>query len=196
MFAAVPTAVVLNGVLEVNGTRKSDTIEVAVDVVDATKVNVTISGVAAPMQFNLAELSGGVHVVGGNGSDLISVVGLSLACHLVGGNGSDTLTGAGGDDILEGGNGKDTLFSLLGADRLYGGNGIDALDGGDGDDLLDGGKGRDLLTGGLGADNFLGRDKVNELLDMAVEDIHTDLSLVDDALGVVDHVLDIFKGLF
>ena len=44
MFAATPTAVVLNGMLEVTGTRRSETIEVSVDLADATKVNVSITG--------------------------------------------------------------------------------------------------------------------------------------------------------
>lgn len=207
LFAAVPTAAVLDGVLEVTGTRRAETIEVSVDVVDSTKVNVAITG-AETQQFNLADFAL-VRVNGGNGADVISVLGLRCELfggngrdtlmadtgdnHLDGGNGRDTLTAGAGIDMLIGGNGKDTLLSGAGADTLSGGNGKDTLDAGDGDDTLDGGKGRDLLTGGLGADHFLGRDKVAEILDMSLDDTHTDLSLVN---GLIDGFVDLFEDLF
>ena len=193
MFAAVPTAVVLNGMLEINGTRRAETIEVSVDVLDSTKVNVAITG-AQTQQFNLLEIAAGIRVNGANGADVISVIGLSLPCELNGGNGRDTLTSGAGADLLLGGNGKDILLSLAGIDRLNGGNGKDTLDGGEGDDTLDGGRGIDLLTGGLGADLFLGRDKARELFDMnPLDDTHTDLSLVN---GLIDGVLNLFEDLF
>jgi Ca2+-binding RTX toxin-like protein len=192
MFAAAPVAVVVNGMLEVTGTRRSETIEVSVDVVDATKVNVSITG-AATQQFNLVDIAAGIRVNGGSGNDVISVLGLDLNCELAGGNGRDTLLSGAGADLLLGGNGKDILMAFAGIDRLNGGNGKDTIDGGDGDDTIDGGRGRDLLTGGLGADVFLGRDKAFELLDMTIEDVHTDLSAVDHLL---DDFLDLFGGLF
>jgi Ca2+-binding RTX toxin-like protein len=195
LCAATPTAVVVNGMLEVTGTRRAETIEVSVDVVDSTKVNVSITG-AATQQFNLVDIAAGVRVNGASGGDVISVLGLSLPCELSGGNGRDTLLSGAGADLLLGGNGRDILMSLAGMDRLNGGNGVDTLDGGDDDDTLDGGRGRDLLTGGLGADLFLGRDKALELIDLTLDDTHTDLSLLDDALGLVDDFLDLFQGLF
>ena len=192
MFAAAPIALVVDGMLEVTGTRRSEAIEVSVDVVDATKVNVSITGVAT-QQFNLLEIAAGIRVVGGSGNDVISVLGLSLACELNGGNGRDTLLSGAGADLLLGGNGKDILMALAGIDRLNGGNGKDMLDGGDVDDTIDGGRGLDLLTGGLGADVFLGRDKAVELIDMALDDVHTNLALVD---GIIDGFIDIFDDLF
>jgi Ca2+-binding RTX toxin-like protein len=192
MFAADPTALIVGGVLEIIGTRRSEAIEVSVDVVDATKVNVSITGVAT-QQFNLLDIAAGIRVVGGSGNDLISVVGLALACELSGGNGRDTLLSGAGADLLLGGNGKDILMALAGIDRLDGGNGKDTLDGGEGDDTIDGGRGLDLLTGGLGADVFLGRDKAFELIDRALDDVHTNLALVDD---VLDGFIDIFDDLF
>ena len=192
MFAATPTALVVDGMLEISGTRRSEAIEVSVDLVDSTKVNVSITGVAT-MQFDLANITAGVRVSGANGNDIISVLGLALACELNGGNGRDTLLSGAGADLLLGGNGKDILMALAGMDRLNGGNGKDTCDGGEGDDTIDGGKGLDILTGGLGADVFLGRDNVSEFLDMTLEDVHTDLRLVDDLL---DNVVDLFEDLF
>jgi Ca2+-binding RTX toxin-like protein len=192
MFAADPTALIVGGVLEIIGTRRSEAIEVSVDVVDATKVNVSITGVAT-QQFNLLDIAAGIRVVGGSGNDLISVVGLALACELSGGNGRDTLLSGAGADLLLGGNGKDILMALAGIDRLNGGNGKDTLDGGEGDDTINGGRGLDLLTGGLGADVFLGRDKAFELIDRTLDDVHTNLALVDD---VIDGFIDIFDDLF
>ena len=192
LFAATPTAVLTDGLLDITGTNRAETIEVSVDLVDATKVNVAITG-AATQQFNLADIVAGIRVNGANGNDVISVLGLSLACELNGGNGKDTLTSGAGIDRLLGGNGKDILMSGAGADTLSGGNGKDSLDGGADNDTLDGGKGRDLLTGGLGADLFLGRDKATELVDLTVDDTHTDLSMVN---GLIDGVIDLFENLF
>lgn len=177
MFAADPSAVLLNGMLEITGTRRSEAIEVSLDAADATKVNVSIDG-ALFQQFDLAAITS-VRVSGGNGHDVISVIGLTVASELSGGNGKDTLTSGAGDDVLMGGNGRDIMSSGAGNDRLDGGNGVDTIDAGDGDDTIDGGRGRDLLTGGLGADQFLGRDHASEIVDLAADDTHAVLTLKD-----------------
>jgi Ca2+-binding RTX toxin-like protein len=168
LFAANPvgTAVITDGMLDVTGTNRSDEIHVAVNASDATKLDVTINGAPA-LQFNLADVTAGIRVSGGNGSDTLLVdANVLLSADLRGGNGKDVLGGGSGDDQLDGGNGNDVLSGGLGADVLLGGNGKDALDGGDGDDTLDGGRGKDAVTGGVGTDTFNG-DKATEVLDKA-----------------------------
>jgi Ca2+-binding RTX toxin-like protein len=193
MFAAVPTAVVLNGALEITGTRRSDVITVSVNVVDATKVDVVLNGAAA-QQFNMVDVLAGVHVDARGGHDNVSVdLGAAVLVQLLGGNGRDVLASGAAADLLLGGNGKDSLSSGAGDDRCNGGNGADLINGGDNNDTIDGGRGRDLLTGGLGLDHFLGRDKAVELVDMSLDDTHTDLSLVND---ILDGFIDIFDDLF
>lgn len=151
------------GSLEVMATRRSDEIHVALNT-DATKLDVVINGAPA-LQFNVADITGGIRVSAANGKDAVTIdAAVTLAATLLGGNGKDVLSGGGGSDRLEGGNGNDLLSGGAGDDALFGENGKDALDGGEGDDALSGGKARDAVTGGLGIDTFTG-DWLNELLD-------------------------------
>lgn len=164
LFAAGPLAAsaeVVNDLLEVNGTNKSDEIHVAANVEDAAAIDVTVNGVLLGT-FTAT----GINVQAGNGSDVVTIdASVSLPTSILGGNGSDTLHGGAGADTMDGGNGKDQLFGNLGNDVLRGGKGKDTLDGGDGDDELTGGKGRDSVLGGLGADLFQG-DVLIEILDL------------------------------
>jgi Ca2+-binding RTX toxin-like protein len=164
--AMVGTAVLeQSGVLKVEGTRRSDEIHLSLNV-DVAKLDVTING-ALVGQFDVAAVTAGLHVSGGNGNDVITVdAGVTLPATLLGGNGKDALSGGSGDDVLDGGNGNDILLGGLGGDTLRGGNGKDALDGGDGADSLQGGNGKDSVSGSLGSDSFDG-DSASEILDKA-----------------------------
>ena len=153
-------AIDVGGVLQVVGTNKSDVIVVELDAATAGKLDVTVNGTMT--QFDVSAITGGVHVVGGNGSDDIEVHEATL--------GEFTLP-----LTLEGGNGKDTLVGGSGADNLSGGNGKDDVDGGAGDDTIDGGKGKDHLVGGAGADHFTGKKEVKEVADASSEDTIDDL---------------------
>src|SRR5688500_478371 len=134
---------VVTGVLDVKGTGGDDTIVVAANATDATKVDVVVNG-TTELSVNLADIQK-ILASGGNGDDVITV---SIAddAELRGGNGSDSLTGGGGNDMLVGGNGKDVLAGGLGNDSLHGGNGKDNLDGGEGDDVITSGKGKDTIA--------------------------------------------------
>lgn len=174
LFAANPggSAVLDAGALVVNGTRRSDEIHLSLNATDATRLDVVINGAAA-LSFSLVDITAGIRVEGGNGSDTISVDGaVSIAAVLSGGNGKDVLSGGAGADRLDGGNGVDQLAGGTGNDTLLGGNGADVLDGGDGDDRLDGGRAKDRVTGGLGTDTFTG-DAVSEVLDKAADELLT-----------------------
>jgi Ca2+-binding RTX toxin-like protein len=176
MFAVTPAplpTVDPAGVLRVTGTNRADVIVLAVDAALAT-VNVTVNDVTT--SFDVAAITGGVNVSGGNGHDDIRATEaaageFTLPLTLSGGNGKDTLAGGSGGDTLDGGNGNDTLTGGAGDDSLRGGNGKDALDAGDGNDTLDGGRGKDRLLGGGGADHFVGRTQEAEAEDEAVEDL-------------------------
>jgi Ca2+-binding RTX toxin-like protein len=171
-------AIDADGVLQVVGTNKSDVIVVELDAATAGKLDVTVNGVMT--QFDVSAVTGGVHVVGGNGSDDVEVheatLGeFTLAVNMEGGNGKDTLVGGSGADNLDGGNGADVLRGMAGDDTLAGGNGKDDLDAGDGNDTIDGGQGKDTLVGGLGADHFTGKKEAKEVADAASDDTIDDL---------------------
>src|SRR5947208_1561537 len=86
----VGTAELAGGVLNVAGTRRSDTIVVAVDATDATMLDVTNHGVLVG-QFTLADVTK-IYVNAGNGNDRVTVEStLAIPSVLVGGNGKDTL---------------------------------------------------------------------------------------------------------
>jgi len=167
------SATVVNGVLTVVGSNKSDNISVSVDAADATMLDVSENGVVT--QFALAGLTG-ISMSGGNGNDTMAVDeshgAVMLPVTMSGGNGKDGLTGGSGDDVLDGGNGNDVLVGGAGNDHLLGGNGKDSLDGQDGDDALDGGRGKDHVVGGLGSDHFNAKsDGTKEIADQGVDDV-------------------------
>ena len=155
------------GMLVVTGSNKSDAIIVSLNATDATMLDVSWNGSVS--SFTLTEVTAGIRISGGNGSDVVTIdetAGPIGAVSLFGGNGKDVLTGGSGNDTLEGGNGNDSLFGNAGNDTLRGGNGADKLDGGAGEDNLTGGLGKDTVTGGTENDTYTG-DKASELLDYA-----------------------------
>jgi Ca2+-binding RTX toxin-like protein len=160
LSAAPAPAIDAGGVLQVVGTNKSDVIVVELDAADATKLDVTVNGTMT--QFEASSVTGGVHVVGGNGADDCQVHEATA--------GEFTLA-----VTMEGGNGKDHLVGGSGADNLSGGNGKDDLDGGAGDDTIDGGRGKDHLVGGAGADHFTGKRESKEVADAASDDTIDDM---------------------
>jgi Ca2+-binding RTX toxin-like protein len=183
LFAAGPaavTAAVVDGALQVAGTRRADAISVAASAQDANLIEVR-SGAGAGAgggslvgAFARAEFPDAVVIAGGKGNDTLSVdPALALPAVLSGGPGKDTLSGGASDDVLDGGPGKDRLSGGGGDDALDGGPGRDALDGGPGNDSLSGGPARDAVTGGEGADLF-DDDRVAEVLDRAADEILTE----------------------
>jgi Ca2+-binding RTX toxin-like protein len=163
LLSAAPApapAVDAGGVLQVAGTNKSDVIVVELDATTAGKLDVTVNGVMT--QFDASSVTGGVHVVGGNGADDIQVHEATAGEFTLAVN-------------MEGGNGKDHLVGGSGADNLSGGNGKDDMDGGAGDDTLDGGRGKDHLVGGSGADHFTGKKEAKEVADAASDDTIDDM---------------------
>ena len=198
LFAAAPAAVTVaevDAMIAVTGTRRADEIHLSVNVTDANLVDVVSAGVVVST-FDKS-LVAAVTINAGGGNDRVvcdAGVSLSVVVTLNGGNGNDALTGGGGIDHLIGGNGRDILMGLAGADHLWGNNGKDLLDGGLDDDILEGGNGRDLLTGGLGIDVFLGRDKINELVDYVsgIDEYTNPFAVID----IIDDIIDILPWPF
>jgi Ca2+-binding RTX toxin-like protein len=173
LFAApAVTAAVAEGVLEVVGGKKADTIVIILSSSDPNSVEVQCGRFAKVIgSFNRADIPGGIYLSGGGGNDTLVVNSMiDLPATIVGGPGKDILAGAMGDDALDGGPGNDTLVGGRGDDSLDGGSGKDKLFGGDGDDVLSGGTGNDAVTGGSGADAFED-DAAAEVLDHQPDEI-------------------------
>jgi Ca2+-binding RTX toxin-like protein len=152
---AAASAAIVEGVLQVMGTRGQDEILVALNG-DTGQIDVTNWG--APVQsFDPALVTNGIEMFGGTGRDRLSVLKtMTTPAKLWGGEGKDTLNGAAGNDMLDGDEGKDALTGGDGADSISGGRGNDVIYGLTGDDTLSGGKGHDVLMGGADDDTLAG----------------------------------------
>ena len=178
LFAAPAVkAAVADGVLEVVGGKKADTIVIILSSSDPNTVEVQCGRFARVIgSFNRADFPGGIYLSGGGGNDTLLVNSMmDIPATIVGGPGKDILAGAMGDDVLDGGPGNDTLVGGRGDDSLDGGTGKDKLFGGDGDDVLSGGTGKDAVTGGDGADSFED-DAASEVLDHQPDELLVEAS--------------------
>ena len=166
LFAAGVTAVVVDGALEVRGTKKADTIVLILADNSPDTLEVRCGKYSTLVgAFSRDQFPQGVCVEGGKGNDTLivnSVTDLPVTLH--GGPGRDLLSGGAADDVLDGGKGNDFLLGNEGNDTLDGGAGKDQLFGGAGHDSLSGGAGTDAVTGGDGADAF-DEDPAAEVLD-------------------------------
>jgi Ca2+-binding RTX toxin-like protein len=142
------------GVLSISGSGKNDQIQVSVDSVDNTLLNVSVGGHSE--QFTLADVTE-IHIDGGSGNDWIWVDGGVLVKAIInGGNGNDRIHGGGGDDTIAGDNGNDRLWGGGGVDTMSGGKGNDWMWGEDGDDVMHGDAGNDHISAGAGNDQAFG----------------------------------------
>ncbi len=130
-----------DGTLLVRGTAGDDTIDVARDTQDPSKLNVNINGFLYTFS-RPAVTSVLVYAMAGN--DHVSIRD-SVPSALYGGAGNDWLKGGDGADLINGGPGNDTLLGGDGDDVLLGGPGDDELYGGNGTDVLEGGGGKDRI---------------------------------------------------
>jgi Ca2+-binding RTX toxin-like protein len=154
----------VNSILYIGGSNSSDRI-----IISNTRlglVNIRINNVAQPPRDG-SELV----ILGGGGSDTVTVTGAPLGVTFYGGDGDDYLAGGPHHDTLIGGAGRDRLTGGPGHDVLLGGAGNDTVSGGAGNDILwgdgilhadtgeaiDGGaSGNDRLSGDVGADTLYG----------------------------------------
>ena len=151
------TAGVVSGILTVQGTSESDTIEI---VSDSDSVIVRVNG--SESEFRASQVDS-ILVESAAGDDTVRVDVLKLPSTLLGGSGNDHLTGGWGADRIDGGAGTDRINGRGGADHLSGGPGQDKLLGGGGHDRLVGGDGSDSLTGNAGNDWLEGEAGLDRL---------------------------------
>ena len=173
LFAAAGVrATLVEGALEVVGTKRADAILLMLSSDNPDVVNVHAGPLSALVgAFNRADFPNGIVVSGGKGHDRIVVNSMMpLPVVLLGGVGNDLMFGGDGDDVLDGGKGNDVLYGGFGNDALDGGPGVDRLNGGADADSLSGGLGADQSTGGDGTDSF-DDDLAAEVLDRATEEI-------------------------
>src|SRR5437899_1787516 len=114
------------GVLTVNGTSRSDVIELRVTQVYSTSAGRLVAAVEPVLNgksqghFDDSTFSS-IEIFAGTGNDLVSVpytrkvhgkwiAGLSIPCSIEGSAGNDSLVGGDGADTLVGGNGRDLLI--------------------------------------------------------------------------------------
>lgn len=147
-----PVSLVGSGQLLIHGGRGNDTVTVALDSADPSKLEVVSNG--RTYTFDASAVAT-ILFQGGKGNDAFTN-NTSISCLAKGGAGNDTLVGGAVADRLFGGEGKDTLDGAEGDDVLLGGGGKDLLEGGEGDDAVIGGAGNDTCDGGLGNDYLQG----------------------------------------
>ncbi len=153
-------SVVIDGVLNVNGTTSPD------------NISITINGNSVIAQLNddtqtFALSSVRAYVVYGDaGNDTITAGPDLLSVSLQGEAGNDVLTGSDNGDVITGGDGNDYIDARggddnvrgnLGADTITGGAGKNALYGDEDNDRINGSGGRDYISGGSGEDRLYGR---------------------------------------
>lgn len=197
---SVSSSLSKGGTLDVEGTRRADTITLSKT--NDGRVDVSVNGVHA---FYSSGRVKRVLVNGGLGSDDMAVSngngGIAAPRTLVGGGGDDTLVGAkgadsiegdAGDDSIDGRDGNDTESGGDGDDTLVGGNGDDDINGDGGNDDVDGEAGDDSVMGGGGDDTFhSNHDSQHEQMDEQSGDHEDNGSGVQDLLAGKDgSVLD------
>ncbi len=181
----------VDGTLQIEGTRRSDVIDVAVGVISPSRILVSVNGVGEtfraksvtriviiaglgddtinqpfymPPRKTSFDVNRPTTILGGGGNDYISgTLGTSL---IDGGDGDDNIAGNSVEDsvsTLRGGAGDDVLFANFGRNILEGGAGADKIIGSDGDDVISGGPGNDNIDGTGGHDTITG-DNGNDTL--------------------------------
>ncbi|MDO5297144.1 MAG: CHAP domain-containing protein [bacterium] len=136
----------------ISATGKDDTIKVYGN--DNGEVVVNVNGTETVYTQEEAQK---LIINAGKGNDIITVdANVTVGMHIMGGNGDDYIQGGGGNDVIYGGKGNDTIYGLSGNDTIYGGADNDYIDGGRGNDAIYGGKGNDNLVGGKGDDKLYG----------------------------------------
>ncbi|QOV89703.1 calcium-binding protein [Humisphaera borealis] len=111
-----PSVTLRKGEVKVLGTSGDDKLNVALNAIDATLLDVTLNGVTT--QFKVADVKEiEAELRAGNDTAVIDNA-VTIRSELDGGAGDDNLTGGGGKDTLYGGSGIDTLTGGGGADRF------------------------------------------------------------------------------
>jgi hypothetical protein len=147
-------AEIVRGVLDVEGTRRADSIVITRD--GRRAVRVEVNGVAESFSFRAFPR---IRNPAGAGHDYVAIGNrhvVSSAATLRGGDGNDSLSSGAGNDSVDAGDGNDYVFTSGGGDTVWGGAGNDTLQGWEGDDSLSGDNGADVVEAGDGDDTVPG----------------------------------------
>ena len=174
------TATLARGVLNVEGSRGDDVIQLSRDARRGGNYVVNVNGKVST--FAVANVSR--ILVFGNREDDTVLVGQSGARFgsdviVVGGEGDDRITTGAGNDTIDGGVGNDTLAGGDGNDRFMAG-GEAVVNGGAGDDTLTNYVSRVQFTGGAGRDTLSAGGRA-----ALVRQMFTDFDPAEDLAGVV-----------
>ena len=169
------SAALADGVLRVEGTQRSDTIEVALTRLRNGRPGLRVAVNDRVSFFDLGPVTK-LRIIAGRGNDDVRVKDSSTSD---GGKFNPitdtpyareapsmptTIYGAAGDDTLYGGYGDDVLNGDANNDLVSGSIGHDLLTGGAGDDTVLGGEGRDTINGGSGDDVVAGENTRIDLM--------------------------------
>jgi Ca2+-binding RTX toxin-like protein len=152
------------GVLEIVGTKKADSITLTIESTTPDQVTVTINRFVR--RFALSDIDS-INIQAGQGDDFVQIdpgknnlnqptrmYGSGGVDTLIGGTGRDRIYGGSQSDRINGGSARDILYGEAGADRIDGGNHNDSIDGGDDNDTLNGNGGVDRIFGSDGDDTI------------------------------------------
>jgi len=106
---------------------------------------------------NVAQYTGGDHVVIGGTNEADTIIGGIGDDALWGHGGNDRIEGGDGADLIEGGDGDDIITDLAGPDVIEGGRGNDAIHSGNEEDVIFGDEGNDfIINSSEHGETFLG----------------------------------------
>jgi Ca2+-binding RTX toxin-like protein len=112
--------------LMIQGTNGNDTIKVAVNADDPTKLDVTYNGVTKTLAAGKIKR---IFVNAKAGDDSVTIdSSVNLKSMLLGGAGNDSLTGGSGDDVLIDTSGTNQITGGAGADHFFAQSASDVLD--------------------------------------------------------------------
>lgn len=153
------SATLVDGTLDVEGTRRADVIDFSFKLNDPGHIVVGINGI--PFGFRSSKVLR-IVVNGGLGDDLINRNPDALPNEVAkpttidGGDGNDSISGNKGNNLIDGEGGDDSILAFDGDDAIAAGDGNNVITGGDGRDNLAGGDGNDSISGGAGVDSLTG----------------------------------------
>lgn len=145
MMAGDVNAVLVNGVLHIEGTKDDDTIAVRTFEENGIAQIGVYYGKDEELRYSYDAIRvSAIELLAFAGNDTVDLSEMTVDCRILGGPGNNTLKGGAGNDVIIGSEGLDQIFGNGGIDYIYGRGGADEIDGGDGGDYISLDAGRKL----------------------------------------------------